>query len=736
MKLPARPIDAPPHGSRPAVLGAGIACRLMVLAAAQLTVSTLALATGEDPFEEADEEALYRVEEQVVTVASRFAQTVDEAPSIVTVITDREIRERGLRTLSDVLRGIPGVYVTVSKESRDLAWFRGVIAPDNSKFLVLVDGVPWYDGVYGHAWIDEYLPLDNVRQIEIIKGPGSAVYGTNAFAGVVNVVTYRARDLEGGFVRAVVGNDGRTGLALVAADRVGRGGNVEVRAMARALGMDGDGLSITPKGRANATGMDPKRSLYGGFGVRVGGFDGRIDFVDHRHTYFVNEQDSPLGVLFESADEFNLSYRNTFASARYEIGLGALGRVTPHTWAQVHDNPSTYAYLGDPVVTQEDDGSFSSELTGTLVQALKKTTRYGGGVEAELRPAAAHTTVGGVGVEATRVDALVDREFVNFSHEWTAPSDFRVDPDAGQIVDLFAYAQHTWTATWWLELTGGARVDQHNFFGTFASPRAGVLLLPSQQARVKVLYGRAFRAPTVRELSVLVGLESDGENRYTAGNPGLSPETIDTVEAEIEGDPASWLTLRAAGFVSRVGDEINVSTKSSPKLGSHYYANLGSGQVFGAEAETIVQAGPVEVDLSGSWTRATDTTTGNVQFGFPPLMGHGRVTWAPVEGLRVSLMTDAYSARPREEWTPNSKRPDLPGFALFHAGLATDPLLGGRMRVDLSLRNVLNTAFEEPLYRDDSDATTTDDTGATVAKYPRDLEGEGRMGVVGVEVLF
>ena len=171
--------------------------------------ATGALAAPPDPFEESDDMALYMVEQEVVTVASRYAQTVAEAPSIVTVITDREIRERGLRTVSDVLRGIPGVYVSVSKESRDLAWFRGAIAPDNAKFLLLVDGVPWYDGVYGHAWIDEYLPLDHVRQIEVIKGPGSAIYGTNAFSGVVNVVTYRARDLEGGFVRGVVGSDGR-----------------------------------------------------------------------------------------------------------------------------------------------------------------------------------------------------------------------------------------------------------------------------------------------------------------------------------------------------------------------------------------------------------------------------------------------------------------------------------------------------------------------------------------------
>lgn len=699
--------------------------------------ASVAHAAPPDPFDESDDMALYQVEQAVVTVASRYAQTVAEAPSIVTVITDREIRERGLRTVSDVLRGIPGVYVTVSKESRDLAWFRGAIAPDNSKFLLLVDGVPWYDGIYGHAWIDEYLPLDHVRQIEVIKGPGSAIYGTNAFSGVVNVVTYRARDLEGGFVRGVVGSDGRAGVSLVAADRVGKGGKVEVRATARMLGMDGDGLSVTPRERANVSALDPKRSLYGGLGVRVGGFDARLDLVDHRHTYFVNEQDDILDVLLESADEFALNYRNVFAAARYDLEIGNSSRLSPHGYAQVHDNPSTYGWLNAPELSEDPvTGELGVAQSGGLVQAVKKSSRYGGGVDVELRPAAAHTTIGGLGVEVTRVDALVDRTYLDFAEAPLSPSDFRVDPDRRLVTDAFAFAQHTWTATWWLEATGGARLDQHNFFGTFVSPRAGLLLLPTDRARIKVLYGRAFRAPMVRELSVLVGQLDDGSNAYVAGNPDLRPEVIDTVEAEVQGEPADWIALQAAGFASNIDGEINVSTDPRPTLGTHYYANLGSGQVLGAEARAEVEGGPVTVELSGSWTQAIDGQTQLVQYGFPALMAHGRVTLRVADGLRLSLLSDAYGPRPRTGWAPDSGREDLPGYSILHAGLATDPMLDGRMRVDLSIRNLLDQAFEEPIYRDDANATSTDASGATVARNPRDIEGDGRTIVVGVEVLF
>ena len=712
-------------------------CRFRAIPLLSGLVATGALAAPPDPFEESDDMALYMVEQEVVTVASRYAQTVAEAPSIVTVITDREIRERGLRTVSDVLRGIPGIYVSVSKESRDLAWFRGAIAPDNAKFLLLVDGVPWYDGVYGHAWIDEYLPLDHVRQIEVIKGPGSAIYGTNAFSGVVNVVTYRARDLEGGFVRGVVGSDGRAGVSLVSADRVGKGGRVEVRATARMLGMDGDGLSVTPRDRDNVTGLDPKRSLYGGVGVSAGGLDARVDLVDHRHTYFVNEQDDVLDVLLESPDEFALNYRNVFAAVRYDMELGPSGRLSPHAYTQVHDNPSNYGWLGEPEITADPEtGDLSTSWTGGLVEAVKKTTRYGGGVDVELRPAVAHTTIGGVGVEMTRVDALVDRKYLDFSTEPVTPSDFRVDPDRRLVTDAFAFAQHTWTASHWLEATGGARLDQHNFFGTFVSPRAGLLLLPTERARVKVLYGRAFRAPTVRELSVLVGTLSDGSNAYVAGNPNLQPEVIDTVEAELQGEPNDWLSLQAAAFGSRIDREINVSTQERDTLGSHYYANLGSGEVVGLEGRAEVERGVVSGELSGSWTQAIDGESGLTQYGFPALMAHARTTLRVADGLRLSLLADAYGPRPRTGWAPDAGLEDLPGFLLVHGGLATDPMMEGRMRVDLSVRNLLDTAFEEPVYRDDANATSVDDAGNIIARNPRDIEGDGRTIVVGVEVLF
>ena len=691
-----------------------------------------------DPFEEPDESALFRAEERVVTVASRYAQAVEQAPSIVTVITDREIRSRGYRTLADVLRSLPGVFITVAPEGRQLAWFRGVISPDNNKFLLLVDGVPWYDGIYTHAWIDEYLPLVDVKQVEIIKGPGSAVHGTNAFAGVVNVVTYRAEDLQGGFARAEVGDDGRWGAAAVLADTVSVGGtDVEVRATARVLDMDGDGMDTTPRGRRDVTGMNPRRSILGRFGVAVAGLDLEVAAIDYRHTYLVNEQDDPIAVLMQQDEAFWLRYRDRFARARYEVPLGAVGILTAGAWWQNFDDPGQYAFLDDPSTTLDPDtGAPSTQLTGRLVETEKRSSRFGGNVESQLRAGPHNTTVLGVGIEATRVHALIDNDFVNFSEDPVRPSAFRIAEKDATIADAYGFVQHTWTASWWLELTGGARLDRHSYFGFFASPRAGILLLPTDGSVFKILYGRAFRAPNPRELLVVVRQDEEGQNLFTAGNAALSPEVIDTVETELTWSPWDPMNLRFAAFGSRVGQEINPESGNDPKLGTDYYENRGEATILGGEAQGTVDAGPFEIDVAYSATRAVDGTTSRAQYGVPVHMVNGRLGLEALPGMRVSLLVDHVGKRLRQQWTQQSGRPDGPAYTLMHLAAATDAMANGRVRADLSIRNLLDTRYENLVYLDDANRTTTNDAGQTVARFPKDLEAEGRTIVVGLEVLY
>jgi iron complex outermembrane receptor protein len=706
---------------------------------ATLGLPGLAAARDEvDPFDEADDADLFRAEQRVVTVASRSAESVRDAPSIVTLITDKQIRERGYRRLSDLLQSVPGVYVSPAQEGRSLAWFRGVISPDNNKFLLLVDGVPWYDGVYTHAWIDEYLPLDLIKQVEIIKGPGSAVYGSNAFAGVINVVTYGAADLRGGFVRGVVGDDGRRGVGAVYAEQLGTPRlPVELRVHARSLQIEGDGLDVTPRDQRNVVGRAPRDALAAGLDLKVGGLDARVDLIDYQHTYFTQPQDSALGVLLQDDDTFWLGYRNTMASVSYTQRLANLGSVKPSVYYQRYQNSSHYAFFSDPETVEADDGSLSTRLRSTLVEAEKLTSAYGGAVNLELRPNSRNHTVAGVGYDVIRVLSLVDNTFQDETGEPEAPSGFSVrDPDA-QIADAYGFAQHTVNAAWWLQLTGGARFDYHSYFGGFVTPRAGVLLVPSDVAVIKLLYGRAFRAPTARELLVTVTRDEDGNNNFVAGNRDLDPETINTIEAEVTVNPARAMELRAAGYGSFIRDTINPEQgPASGPLGSDFYGNSGETNVIGAEAQWTWQPGGWAIDLSGAWTGARDVGDDRKQYGFPALMAHSVLGREIVEGLRINVLVDVFGAQPRAEWTPDSKLPDGEAYGLLHLGLATDSLVGTRVRADLSVRNLLDNQYSTLTYYDAANATTTNAAGDTVAKYPQDIQAEGRTIQLGLEVPF
>jgi len=679
-----------------------------------------------DPFEEPEEWDLFAAEERLVTVASRYKQTTREAPAIVTVIGSEEIRRFGYRTLSDVLQGTSGVFLSQSPEGYSIAWVRGVIQADNNKILLMVNGVPMYDGFYTHAWIDAYLPLDHVQQIEIIKGPGSAIYGTNAFAAVINVVTQDAKSLQGGFVRASTGSHATRGAMAMVGERLGKKKRAGAwSAYARILDTTGDGLEHTPKGERDVQAQRPISATNAGFTLHWKGLTARYDHVSYRASYLTQAEEDLWQVLLESPDEFNLNFRNDFLHASYAIPLGNEIEIKPWILFQDHDNPGLYGWIQEPDVSQDpESGDINASWAGTMVETEKHTRRYGAGVDFEARPAYAHVVVAGAGVEATEVVKVEDRYFVDFSPTPTTPSPFLVEPGSW-VGGAYAFLQHTWTPLYWVKLTSGLRIDHNQTTETlFPSPRVGLFLVPASGLSTKLLYGRAFRAPNVRELLVEVATEEDGTYKFTAANPNLVPETIDTVEAELTWRPTAAMSLRTAAFGSLLQDTINKSNDLNQ------YVNLGGSTIAGAEAELTVHKGILSAKVSYAYTWGRDQETGFPIYGVPPHMGHFQGSLELAENLFFSTEIDAYSSQPRRDWAPDSGAPDGQGFALTHFGVSTSRSKKG-VQFDFSVRNAFDTAAPSLVYVDKANATKDG-----LRKYPYDIEREGRTYRVNVECAF
>jgi outer membrane receptor for ferrienterochelin and colicins len=152
-------------------------------------------ATGKGSFTDLTKfgiEDLMKIEVATVVSASKYKQKVTEAPSSVSIITSDEIKQYGYRTLADILRSLRGFFVT-SDRNYNYIGARGFSRPGdyNTRFLILLDGHRLNDNIYDQAYIgtEFIIDVDLIDRVEIIRGPSSSLYGTNAFFGVINVIT-------------------------------------------------------------------------------------------------------------------------------------------------------------------------------------------------------------------------------------------------------------------------------------------------------------------------------------------------------------------------------------------------------------------------------------------------------------------------------------------------------------------------------------------------------------------
>ena len=174
-------------------------CRLRILIGL-LAASWVGSSVAQTAVEEEDLALAYG-DKNFVSIATGTRQAVRKAPSTATVITAEDIANIGARTLSEALETVPGLHVSRDSLQNSYAptyGMRGILTGSSPHVLMLVNGIPRTSVYLGNsdATLVE-LPVDNIARIEIIRGPGSAVYGADAFAGTINVITKTAADIDG-----------------------------------------------------------------------------------------------------------------------------------------------------------------------------------------------------------------------------------------------------------------------------------------------------------------------------------------------------------------------------------------------------------------------------------------------------------------------------------------------------------------------------------------------------------
>ncbi|MCK4752522.1 MAG: TonB-dependent receptor [Planctomycetes bacterium] len=176
---------------------------------------------------------------QVVT-ASRKPQSINASPADISVITEKEILDSGAQTLAKLLKRLPGVYVPTQGHGEESIYIRGIGERYNDKTLLMIDGYPFRDVYYYTFPLNGTIPLANIKRIEVVKGPGSSLYGSNAFAGVINIITKDPQDIKETEVLSGIGSRGTKQHHVLWATH-GEDGGVSI--LARYLDADLDHVS-------------------------------------------------------------------------------------------------------------------------------------------------------------------------------------------------------------------------------------------------------------------------------------------------------------------------------------------------------------------------------------------------------------------------------------------------------------------------------------------------------------
>lgn len=514
-----------------------------------------------------------------VTVASLATESFRDAPSSVTVFTHREIQNMGILTVEELLNFIPGMQsARTASRSHYAISARGRNSSQLSNdILILIDGQRLNDDFSGSAVLfNRFLSTGNVAQVEVIRGPGSALYGSNAFLGVVNIVTRVDQNKTAFAGSSHRGWDGHIALS---------GGNDRYHASLYVSGLDNDGEKFRDRSSTfPATTRDPEQafSLYASLetnGLRV----------DARHTRFSVDDFYVFGVT--PANDVN-EYHSKDTSLRFAHDLvksdsqklkiaGGVRRI---------DNDG----LGQPL-----NASAMQDLTGDptapafLGGGVARLTQWDLNLDGSFRAHARHQLFGGLEYRYTHVDRaqnqnnyetsdIIDRDIlgnpgvpIRFYGDIIASSKFGPQGESRRIFG--AYLQDKIKLREDLDATLGIRFDHYSDFGSTINPRAAFVYQPRRDTTLKLMYGQAFRAPTMLELSI--------KNSPTSvGNENLKPEEIRTLEL-------AWLEqlgpyqFTITGYRSWISDQIMRTTPVSATDSRATWINSGSIDLSGIEFE-------------------------------------------------------------------------------------------------------------------------------------------------------
>ncbi len=451
-----------------------------------------------------------------VITASGFMQTSDEAPATIQVITAKEIQERGYEQLQDALRDVPGIdMIHLNGYAPTLIYFRGMYGAENLRALLMIDGIAENNIIGTNDMAGPAYSLHNVKRIEIIWGPVSALYGADAFGGVINIITKEGDDINGFTAEQGFGSFNTT------FEKVSMGlkkNKFEFDVAGTIYSTDGPKFTNRDPGYS-ASYVDKAYSL-----------NTRISYnaKNSKTTFGFRTYKTPIGwgTFFNSATTYlglpSQGYQNTgvlgivssdirgekpglltpylttyFLQNEYKPGekLTVLTRLV-YRETGIGDDSYIYLTLDGKKLIRAIYTNYSNEAFGEVSAnySLSGNQRFTGGIEYERENVEQANR--GMTYDPNDIYLLDGKDSLINLHATFLPRKYDIRKNLGTYLQ---YVLNTKLLNK-TNFTAGIRYDYNSYYGNRLSPRIAIVNQPNDRLTFKLMYGTAFRAPTNLEI--------------------------------------------------------------------------------------------------------------------------------------------------------------------------------------------------------------------------------------------
>jgi iron complex outermembrane receptor protein len=662
---------------------------LAVLACSPLSVSA---SQPED-----EDLALYGMDRSAISLATGSSQSLRRAPAVASVVTAEDIAAMGATDLDHVLESVAGIHVTRAAPMYAPNYvIRGIGGggPTNPQVLVLLNGQRLntdYNGDKGNMWVS--MPLTSIARIEIIRGPGSALYGADAFAGVINIITKTAEQMPGLRAGARAGSFRAREAWLEYGHKQGE---LALASYLQAGRSDGADSTI----EADAQTLNDRR-----FGTRVSqapgpmntgynAFDGGLDLALQRWRWRSNlKWRDGVGTGPGVNSALDPDHKACSGSALSELSWNA------PDFSDVWSIGASLSYL---FFTEQTPEGLSLFPAGARIGANLFPDGMIGGPnrwERNLR-GAVYANYSGWRGHAVRLGAGHDDlnlyQVSTFKNFLLSPAGVPIP--TGAVIDYgdiqphirpqrrkinYVYVQDEWQFAPDWALTAGVRHDDYSDFGGTTNPRLALVWDADLDVTVKLLHGRAFRSPSFNEQT--------GINPVNMGNPQIRPETIRTTEAALAWQARPDLAINLSLYRYAMNDLIRSVANTAPAPGASYQ-NSGSVDGKGGELELSwdVRKG-LRWHANYARQHAHDPATGKDPGYAPRHHAYTRLDWVFGPGWQFGPQLNWVAGRRR---APGDARAPVADYRTVDALLSRQLPQG--WAVSATVRNLFNADAREP----------------------------------------